>query len=645
MRGTTFLIAGVVSAGEGAPETYEVRADPDPAHPGATVTVVDLEARADEHTSVAEVVDEIAGAQVRTQGGLGSWSAVSLRGSSPSQVAVYFDGVPMNRGALGSVDLSHFPAENLERVVVWTGLPPVDRMGAGLGGVIDLCPRRTPGGEVRASGGSFGTRGALARAGDRASRRVFYSATGSYLGAEGDFPYLAHNVRFDPTDDEERTRAHDGFDQAAGTIFASRDGDVAARLLADGFYRAHEIAGTLNAPPAAAAALDTARTLAHLRVGRAGLLEGAGYVAWQRDRWRDPLGEVGLGAQDQAGATWAGGGELRATWVAGPTALVVVPQVHHERYAQRDDLVAGGAGDLEASRLVVGGGASDAIAFLSGHLVVEPSVRVDRYADALAGGDGRTRVLASPRGGARATIVRGLDLRGSVGRYHRAPTFVEMFGDRGFVIGNADLAPETGVAGDVGVTWTRAPRWPRVDVAFHRASTDDLIVFIQTPAYVRAENLGKAHLTGADVSVSAEPQRRLRATASYAYLVPTSVAEEGRDLPGRARHEAYGRAETGPWPAGPARATLFADIEAQGGFFFDTANRLAVPPRAFAGAGVTLGAARAPGFTLTVEAKNLLDHRTETIEEGGRERTAAVQDYLGYPLPGRAVYATARATF
>ena len=41
-----------------------------------------------------------------------------------------------------------------------------------------------------------------------------------------------------------------------------------------------------------------------------------------------------------------------------------------------------------------------------------------------------------------------LQLRASVGRYFRVPTLFELFGDRGFVVGNEGLDPEWGVGID-----------------------------------------------------------------------------------------------------------------------------------------------------------------------------------------------------
>lgn len=647
MRSSLVFISAIASAQqEAATEVYEVHASPNDRHPGSTLAVVELDARADEQTSVAEVVEELPGLQLRTLGGLGAMSAVSVRGSSPAQVGVYLDGVPLNRGALGSVDLGQFSLESLERIEVWSGLPPVDRMGAGLGGAIDLVPRRASGGELRGMIGSFGSRGGFVRAGDRRGQ-YFYSAAASYLGAEGDFSYLNHQgTLLDASDDVISTRGNNGFDQTAGTAVVTRSDWIEARLLEDVFYRTQGIAGPLTVETRGTG-LDIWRSVTHLRVGRPGQIESAAYVTLEQNHYRDPENELGVGAQDQRGRTLAAGGELRAIWTAGPTVLTVVPQVHHERYRQQDALAEEDLGDLRAERLVLGGGISDVIALWHDRWLLEPALRVDRYVDTLAGDAERQSWLMSPRLGSRLTVTQGWDLHASGGRYHRAPTFIEMFGDRGYAVGNSELAPETGLAADVGVSWYGLS-WIRVQATFHWAEVEDLILFVQNSQQtLRAENIGRARLVGSEFALTAGPTRHLRVTANYTFLSPQDLVQEGNELPGRARHEAYARGDTGPWPLGPLRASVFADAEVVAGMFFDQANFRPMPRRIFVGGGLKLQLRRWSEFSLTVEGKNLLDAKTETVEinPGGYRATVALQDYVGYALPGRAVYAMARVVF
>ena len=505
MRASTSLpLLSFAWANAPAPEVYEVRAAPDERVPGATLTVVDLDARADEQATVAEILAEIPGLQVRSLGGMGAMSAVSLRGSSPSQVAVYLDGAPMSRGAFAMVDLSDFAIEGIERIEVWRGLPPPDRMGAGLGGVIDLVPRRATWAELRATGGSFGTRGAAARGGLRRDS-WFLGASAATLGSEGDFAYLDDNgTRLDASDD--------------GLVMRITTASLSRRLAAPRARRRPEnhaaqacstrrrAPGTLAAPPTEDASLATLRCS---RGRRSGVRPARrrGYAIVQRSC--DPENEIGTGAQEQTGRSDAFGGELRVTIKAGPSVLVLVPQTHAERYRQREALGAPGAGDLDADRLVLGGAIFDVLS-LGDRLLVEPAVRIDRYADSVDGGEspratGRqaARLLVSRRAGARLRATPSLDLRASGGEYHRVPTFFEMFGDRGFVVGNPELAAETGLAADAGATW-RAATWTRAG----RACTSRgsmVVVLVQNSQNTQTGELGEARIAGVELAASAAP--------------------------------------------------------------------------------------------------------------------------------------------
>ena len=49
------------------------------------------------------------------------------------------------------------------------------------------------------------------------------------------------------------------------------------------------------------------------------------------------------------------------------------------------------------------------------------------------------QVGVSPRFGLKILAHKFLEFRSSIGRYFRAPTLMELFGDRGFAVGNEGL--------------------------------------------------------------------------------------------------------------------------------------------------------------------------------------------------------------
>jgi outer membrane receptor protein involved in Fe transport len=93
---------------------------------------------------------------------------------------------------------------------------------------------------------------------------------------------------------------------------------------------------------------------------------------------------------------------------------------------------------------------------------------------------------------------------------------------------------------------------------------------------------------------------------------------------------------------GPAR--LEGDVSWVSSSFLDRSNRATVPGRTLVGASVTLDVPRARGLSLRVAVTNLLDQRTvsrtQTVGGAVLTRPVAIQDVFGFPLPGRAVFAS-----
>ncbi len=71
-------------------------------------------------------------------GGFGHYSDVSIRGSSPSQVQVYLDGIPLNGATGNAVDISKIPFSSLQTISIYKSTPPIEIFGDNAGGVIDL---------------------------------------------------------------------------------------------------------------------------------------------------------------------------------------------------------------------------------------------------------------------------------------------------------------------------------------------------------------------------------------------------------------------------------------------------------------------------------------------------------------------------
>lgn len=111
-----------------------------------------------EHKSIPELLDQIPGVYVRRVSGSGSYTTATIRGSAPSQVNIYIDGVPLNTASETAADLSTLPISNVERVEVYRGTTPARFSGAPIGGAINIVTKKPAGfsGSVSVGARSFG---------------------------------------------------------------------------------------------------------------------------------------------------------------------------------------------------------------------------------------------------------------------------------------------------------------------------------------------------------------------------------------------------------------------------------------------------------------------------------------------------------
>ena len=106
--------------------------------------------------SLSEGLKNVSGIDIKSTGGFGQVSTLSLRGSSASQVLVLLDGRPLNYINTGIFNLSDFPTEQVERIEIVRG-PLSSLYGANaLGGVVNIISQIPK--ESKATGTfSFGT--------------------------------------------------------------------------------------------------------------------------------------------------------------------------------------------------------------------------------------------------------------------------------------------------------------------------------------------------------------------------------------------------------------------------------------------------------------------------------------------------------
>jgi iron complex outermembrane recepter protein len=639
-----------------------------PRDPTAAATIIDTSSAPTRVETLDEALSDAVGVQVRRFGGLGDFSTVSIRGYGAGQVQVYLDGVPLGRADNEVVNLADLPLDAVDHVEVYRGSTPIAFAQSGPGGVVNIVTR-DPGTKplvgASASYGSFDTRKAnLALGGSRGPLSAL--AFAHYLGSEGDFRFTNDVTPRNPFDDRTEKRRNNAFDL----------GDLTTRL---GYRAAEPLEFTLTTesfvkeqgiPGGVAVHLDDAhlRTIRQLASLDAALdhpaalpldLRASGWSVYQRRDLDIPISERHFVPTDRTEESVTAGGQLLARGALGahqlPGALVAMG---HERFSEKDRL-SSGPDVPDRTRLRGSVAGEDEIVLFDERLSLVPGLRWEIVQDEFPGspGPGTTpdaggqvvRDFLSPRFGVRLETFPGLDLLGNIGRYARIPNLQELFGNSGFLKGNPDLKTEKAQNRDLGFR-ARLPAWRFVsnatlEYAWFDNHIDDLIVFVQqSQTIVRPENVGAASLRGHEVAVSARFWDRVGVVGNYTNQRTRDESDSARDrrfrgnqLPGRPADEAYARVELAwsgehPLPLGgwtgrlwPGR--LYYDVNLISDNFLDRANNQFkfVSHRTLHGVGLELGLPVA-GLRLGLEMKNVGDERTE--------------DVFGFPLPGRATFAT-----
>ncbi|HID30870.1 MAG TPA: hypothetical protein EYP19_12830, partial [Desulfobacterales bacterium] len=293
--------------------------------------VIPSEAFEGQIVTLPEVLSRSAGVQIKTLGGLGSYSTVSIRGTTSEQVKVYLDGIPLNSALGGGVNLGEIPLSNVDRIEVYKGNIPARFGGGGIGGVVNILTKRITRhyGNYTASGGTFGTQmvhGLFSRRGDP----LGYMLGIDYTKSDNNFPFLNDNgTRYNPDDDLWTQRQNNGF--ASFTLLTKVEVDGPRGLmfaLNDNFYRSNKGIPGIGNFQSQFARLRTTRNLVEAHAVRSRplwdmlRLDFMGFHSVYVSEYKDLKAEVGLGKQDSHNVTTTYGAKLHGTAVIGGSQIL-----------------------------------------------------------------------------------------------------------------------------------------------------------------------------------------------------------------------------------------------------------------------------------------------------------------------------------
>ena len=648
-----------------------VSKSPDPLKTSSSVTVIEVDERLPAASDLPSVLGSVSGAQVQRLGGLGDWSAVSIRGSAFRQVQVFLDGIPLNPEGTTTVNLSELPLEAFERVEVYRGNAPPAFDASPMGGVVNLISRDDPAlsQSAAAAYGSLETHrlfASKALQGAIASTPVDALVFAERFATEGNFTYFDDNATpYSLFDDRLATRVNNDKSQlnVHGRV---RFGTPGLRVtLLDAFLdREAGVPGT-DVAAASSTRYGVRRNLTVLAFeGFKGSLVADGRAWWnlRQDTYDDRAGEVGTGSQWTRQMRSNLGALTHLAWAHSPSFVPALTLGLRGEQSVGTDLVE----DVSADpiRRLTSTGSLSATGYtwsdrLQGTAVVQAMAVDNRalgerlYEDFSIETSGAEQLVIAlnPRAGVLVRPVESLALKANAGRYFRPPDFTELFGDQGTIIGNAGLAPEQGFQWDVGGRFALpegALITGTLDSAYFSNVAQDLIVYVQnTQRTMVPTNLGEAWVHGIEAAATLDwfgwVETQSNVTRNFSVNLSSREAYSGNQLPGIPAWEIYQRAAVhhgDRWRVGYTYS--FTD-----GNYWDETNWYLSAPRPIHGlfARVKSGGRRA--VELSVDVLNVTDRIVEVVPRDALNpedglAVDPITDFVGYPLPGRTVLAMVR---
>ena len=631
-------------------------AGPDPLSTPTAVTVIEVGPQLSASADVGSALDAASGATVSRMGGLGDGAAVSLRGSTLRQVAIFLDGAPLNPDGADVVNLSELPLGAFSRLEVYRGGAPPEFAQSPIGGAINLVTKpegatsasvmgATPG-TVRASGSIGGGQG-----------RVHSFGYAEGFGTQGDYAYYDDNgTPYNWIDDRLRSRQNNQDAQlnALGRVAVGDDGRQVALL---GSALAHDEAlPGQSGSPATAASLRTRRVLG-VATARGGTGAARGLLrVWGQARteaYDDRLGELGTGSQWTQGdsATVGGLGQVKGGLAHLLPALTL--SARRDRY-QATDLLTGAVADPRARSVYTATASADAwlwadtlgvSAQLAGTLLDNrdlggvsglPSPTAEVDTTALAHLDPRLGLILRPS--------PGWAIKANGGRALRPPDITELFGDRGSIAGNPELRPESAWFLDLGgrASLAEGAVTGAVDATVFGTWTSDLIAYRQTGQRVIVPvNIGAARVLGVEASAVLRWSRWIETTTNLTLLDAQNRSDDpsvyGNQLPLVPRWD--GAQQTALIWSGRVPGRLGHSYTYTDGNWWDATNWYRAAPRSSHGAFLRLSPGGRP-LSVELDVLNLTNRLAEVVPldplnpDDGR-RVQSVTDWVGYPLPGR----------
>ena len=644
-------------------KTKSIKSDPT----GFT-EVIDAEKFRGRYTSLTDVLEREAGVRVRRFGGLGSYSTLSIRGSNANQVRIYVDGVPLNNAQGGEVNLSDLSFDNLEKIEIYKSGSSPGFSGSAIGGTVNLVTSkstRKPSTRFIISGGSLNTF-KFSASHNANSDNVRYSLFAQQEKSDQNFTFRSNNgtffKTFDDFDDKRRNAQFNRYNFTGNVSFDIKQTTIT--LLNDFNYRQNGIPGPGN-NQTKKVEREYIRNTSSLGTSTKSFLftnlnlDTRLFYTGARDHLFDPLSEFSSGTPNSKADIQQYGLHILPSiyWLNANQIFRFLFAFERETFKRDrrnkfDEII---DRSTRKFRYHTTWQVQDEIRLLDKRLILSPTIQQELYIDRFNSEDNffrntqnepnkKTTQYTNYRMGLLGIIYKNTEntfsFKANIARERRIPDFLELFGERGSVIGNLSLKPERSVNMDAGFIYDIQRKNSKftTSIAYFQKNITDMILFVPNSQFtLRPENIDSASIKGVEFTQNLTLFERWKFESNYTYqkAINTSAVRylKGKYLPLRPLHEWHGSISYRFDKFELGLENIFI-----GAVFKDRANEYQnyQEARWLHNIFFTYYFKRSTEednreLLISFEVKNITDKRAE--------------DIIGYPLPGRIWYGTISGRF
>jgi outer membrane cobalamin receptor len=587
----------------------------------AQVTVIDASQFGASALSVADVIERAPSVQLQQTGATGSYASVSVRGAPSAQTQIYVDGVlQSNVGGEGGF-LQQMSLADVERIEVYSGSTPTQFAQGSPGGAINIVRRtaRENRTKVLVETGSFGQRRGLV-ASDFLVGNLALTAFVEGLAVDNNFTYLNDGGTPQYADDDLWQRRNNAqfeawsgaltgtVNQAKSSYFISLSAHDQQKNLphwanlssADSYYQQGQQSLQLG--------LNLADSIWHQDSSlRLNISEDLGHFS-------DPANGLGSFVSDSRDRLLSR--QLAHTSVL-PLAwglLTLNNQLDQAHFV----IAQQGVKQVDAERLS-GAHSLGADWFVGAHTTLTGSLRYATYRDSSGATESADSRLSGQAG---IGYQRGEHrVQANLQSSERLPNLIERFGNLGSFKGNADLAAENALSGDLNYQWAGSAYQFNATV-FARQSNNTIAPVYNSQGIGRYINIDQSRFYGLEWQVDV-PVGALDLSSSGSWQrgwasSPLKVYDE-KQVPGFYPLSARQEVSWTPLPG----LTWQGSYRYQAGLYFDRANStMATAKHQFNSA----LSGRKNHWQAPLDVENLLNRYQV--------------DYSNSPLPGRKILVT-----